>query len=182
MPRDDAPLFLVGFMGAGKTTVGQALARLLAWDFLDLDDAIVAAEGRDIARIFAESGEAHFRERERVLLAGLEERRRLVVACGGGTYASAPAAQVIDRLGTAVWLEAPLGLCLRRAAHGPPRPLLKGPAQAEALYRSRLPRYLSAPVRLDVERLTPEEAAERIVALLDARGAGGQGPSTLSSC
>jgi shikimate kinase len=180
--RDDAPLFLVGFMGAGKTTVGQALARLLAWDFLDLDDAIVAAEGRDIARIFAESGEAHFRERERVLLAGLEGRRRLVVACGGGTYASAPAAQVIDRLGTAVWLEAPLGLCLRRAAHGPPRPLLKGPAQAEALYRSRLPRYLSAPVRLDVERLTPEEAAERIVALLDARGAGGQGPSTLSSC
>jgi shikimate kinase len=88
---------------------------------------------------------------------------------------------VIDRLGTAVWIDAPLGLCLRRAAHGPPRPLLKGPRQAEALYRSRLPRYRSAPLRLDVERLTPEVAAERIVALLDARGAGGGGTSDLSS-
>jgi shikimate kinase len=181
VPRDDAPLFLVGFMGAGKTTVGQALARLLAWDFLDLDDAIVAAEGRDIARIFAESGEAHFRERERAVLAGLEGRRRLVVACGGGTYAHPPAAQLIDRLGVAVWLEVPIGLCLRRAAHGPPRPLLKGTRQAEALYRTRLPRYRAAPLRIEAERLTPEAAAERIVALLDAPAAGPRGPADLSS-
>jgi shikimate kinase len=181
VPRDESPLFLVGFMGAGKTTVGQALARLLGWDFLDLDDAIEAAEGRSIARIFQESGEPHFRDRERELLAGLEGRRRLVVACGGGTYAHPPAAQVIDRLGVAVWVEAPLGLCLRRAAHGPPRPLLKGPRQAEALYRARLPRYRTAPLRIDAERLTPEAAAERIVALLDARAAGPAGTPDLSS-
>jgi shikimate kinase len=181
VPRDESPLFLVGFMGAGKTTVGQALARLLGWDFLDLDDAIEAAEGRDIARIFQESGEAHFRERERGLLAGLEGRRRLVVACGGGTYAHPPAARVIDRLGTAVWIEVPLGLCLRRAAHGPPRPLLKGPRQAETLYRTRLPHYRSAPLHVEAEPLTPEAAAERIVALLDARPAGPRGDGDLSS-
>jgi len=88
---------------------------------------------------------------------------------------------VIDRLGTAVWIEVPLGLCLRRAAHGPPRPLLKGPRQAEALYRTRLPHYRLAPLHLDAEPLTPEEAAERIVALLDARAAGLGGEGNLSS-
>ena len=179
-PPDPRPLFLVGFMGAGKTTTGKALARLLGWDFLDLDEAIEAAEGRSIARIFAESGEPHFRERERTVLAGLSDRERLVVACGGGTYAHAPSAAIIDRLGTAVWLEAPIGLCLRRAASGAPRPLLKGPRQAESLYRARLPRYRSAPLRLDVERLTPEEAAERIALLAKDRPAGSDGGADLS--
>lgn len=168
----DRPVFLIGFMGANKTTTGKTLARLLGWDFLDLDEAIEAAEGRSIARIFTESGEPHFRERERSILAGLDGRERLVVACGGGTYAHPPSAVVIDRLGTAVWLEAPLGLCLRRAAGGPPRPLLKGPRQAESLYRARLPRYRSAPLRIDVEPLTPEAAAERIAALVKGRPAG----------
>jgi len=180
VPRDDAPLFLVGFMGAGKTTIGQALARLLGWDFLDLDEAIEAVEGRSIARIFAESGEPHFRERERALLAALAGKARLVVACGGGTYAHPPAARVIDELGTAVWIDAPLGLCLRRAASGAPRPLLRGARQAEALYRSRLPRYRAAPLAIEVERLTPEEAAERIAALLPGRPAGPGGPADLS--
>ena len=176
----ERPLFLIGFMGAGKTTTGMALARLLGWDFLDLDEAIESAEGRSIARIFAESGEPHFRERERSILAGLDGRQRLVVACGGGTYAHPPSALVIDRLGTAIWLDAPIGLCLRRAAGGPPRPLLKGPRQAESLYRARLPRYRSAPLRIDVERLTPDEAAERIARLLKARPSGPGGPPDLS--
>lgn len=169
---DGRPLFLVGFMGAGKTTVGRSLARLLGWDFLDLDEAIETAEKRSIARIFAESGEPHFRERERSVLSGLADRQRLVVACGGGTYAHPASAAIIDRLGTAVWLEAPIGLCLRRAASGAPRPLLKGARQAESLYRARLPRYRSAPLHLDVERLTPEEAAERIAAMASVRPAG----------
>jgi shikimate kinase len=159
-------LFLVGFMGAGKTTVAKALGHLLGWTALDLDDALVKAEGRSIPRILKESGEPHFRDLERRILEGLEGRTNLVVACGGGTYAHPPSHAVIDRLGKAVWLQAPLGLCLRRCQDGPARPLLRSPEQAEALYRKRLPAYRTAPLAVAVEGLTPEACAERIAALL----------------
>src|SRR5262249_27725477 len=99
-------------------------------------------------------------------LEGLSGKSRLVVACGGGTYAHAPSRAVIDRLGKAVWLQAPLGLCLRRCQEGPVRPLLRGAEQAETLYRKRLPAYRAAPLALAVEGLTPEACAERIAALL----------------
>jgi shikimate kinase len=159
-------VFLVGFMGAGKSTVGKALGRLLGWETLDLDEALVAAEARSIPRILKESGEPHFRDLERRILESLLGRSRLVVACGGGTYAHLPSRAVIDRLGKAVWLQAPLGLCLRRCQEGPARPLLRGPEQAEALYRKRLPAYRKAPLAIAVEGLTPDECAERIAALL----------------
>jgi shikimate kinase len=160
------PLFLVGFMGAGKSTVAKALGRLLAWDTLDLDEALVEAAGRSIPRILKESGEPHFRDLERRILEGLEGKERLVVACGGGTYAHPPSRAVIDRLGKAVWLQAPLGLCLRRCQEGPARPLLRSAGQAEVLYRKRLPAYRAAPLSVAVEGLTPEQVAERVAALL----------------
>lgn len=159
-------VFLVGFMGAGKSTVARALGRLLGWGSLDLDEALVQAEGRSIARILQESGEPHFRDLERRILEGLAGSERLVVACGGGTYAHAPSRAVIDRLGKAVWLQAPLGLCLRRCQDGPARPLLKSPEQAEALYRKRLPAYRAAPLSVAVEGLTPDQIADRIAELL----------------
>jgi len=159
-------VFLVGFMGAGKSTVARSLGRLLGWTTIDLDEALVQSEGKSIARILQESGEPHFRDLERRVLEGLEGREALVVACGGGTYAHAPSRAVIDRLGKAVWLQAPLGLCLRRCQDGPARPLLKSPEQAEALYRRRLPAYRAAPLSVDVEGLTPEQIAERIAGLL----------------
>ena len=166
MERRRAPVFLVGFMGAGKTTVGRALARLLDREFVDLDDRIVAEDGRAIARILAESGEPYFRELETRLLAGLRGRPDLVVACGGGTYANPVSRSVIDGLGTAVWIQAPLGVMLGRCGGDAGRPLLGTATEAEALYRSRLPAYRTAPVQVDVEGLTPDEAAVRIAARL----------------
>lgn len=159
-------VFLVGFMGAGKTTIGRALAGLLGRPFVDLDERIVEAEGRSIARILEESGEPYFREREREVLLGLGRRPIQVVACGGGTYAHEPSRQVIDAAGTAVWLQVPPAVALARCGSGSGRPLLRSPEQALALYQARLPAYRSAPLHVDVDGLTPAEAAERIAAVL----------------
>jgi shikimate kinase len=159
-------LFLVGFMGAGKTTIGRALAALVDREFLDLDEALVEIEGRSIARILQESGEAYFRERERQTLEKLRRRSRLVVACGGGTYAHEPSRRVIDAAGRAVWLQVPLAVALERCGTARDRPLLGSPEQAHALYQARLPSYRAAPLHVDVDGLTPEEAAARIAALL----------------
>jgi shikimate kinase len=159
-------VFLVGFMGAGKTTVGRALAMLLGRLFIDLDDRIVALEGRSIAAILADSGEPYFRACERSVLSAIELRPPPVVACGGGTYAHEPSRRLIDSLGIAVWIQVPLEIALSRCQAGADRPLLRGPAQAHALYQARLPSYRSAPLHVDVEGLTPDEAAARIAALL----------------
>ncbi len=166
MKQVRGPVFLVGFMGAGKTTAGKALARLLGWDFVDLDELIVDTEGRSIPEIFKQSGEPHFRSLEAQILASLRGRSRLVVACGGGTYAQDGIRALIDGMGRAVWLQVPLPQALARCEKGPGRPLLKTDAQAETLYRSRLPAYRAAPLRVDVEGLSPEQVAERIVVLL----------------
>ncbi len=159
-------VFLIGFMGAGKTTVGRNLARLLGWDFVDLDEKIVETEGRNIPQIFAGKGEAYFRLRETEVLASLRGRARLVVACGGGTYAHADSRRLIDRLGRAVWIQVPLEVALRRCAGVTERPLVKDSAQAEALYRRRLPSYRAASLHVDSEGLSAEEVAERIAGLL----------------
>src|SRR5438128_4006122 len=153
-------VFLVGFMGAGKTTVGLILARLLRWDFVDLDEMIVAADRRVIPQIFAQEGEAYFRGLEREVLASLRSRTRLVVACGGGTYANDESRRLIDRMGRVVWIQVPLAQALARCEGGAGRPLLQGGPQAEVLYRSRLPSYRAAALRVDADGLSPEEVAE----------------------
>src|SRR5512135_1713202 len=90
LPHPLRAIVLVGFMGAGKTTVGQELARLLGWRFVDLDDRITARAGRSIARIFAESGEAAFRAAESRALAEfvgeLAGAAPCVLALGGGAF------------------------------------------------------------------------------------------------
>lgn len=167
MGEQPVTVFLVGFMGAGKTTVGRILARLLGWDFADLDDLIVQAEGRGIPDIFAREGETYFRRLERGILASLRGRTRLVVACGGGTYANEESRLLIDRMGRAVWIQVPLRQALARCASGGmERPLLQDEAQAEALYRRRLPSYRSAGLHVDADGLTAEEVAERIAGML----------------
>jgi shikimate kinase len=166
MRNSRRPVFLVGFMGAGKSTAGAALARLIGWEFLDLDDLIVAEDGRTILRIFEESGEAYFRGLERRLISGLRDRERIVVACGGGTYVPEASRALIDAIGRAVWIEVPLEEAIARCGGGPARPLLRDRSQAEALYRSRLPAYRLAPIRVDGAGLGPGDVAERIAGRL----------------
>ena len=94
MGEPRGPIFLVGFMGTGKTTIGGALARLLRWDFVDMDARIAEQERRSISSIFGQEGEAYFRRLEIGVLESLRGRLRLVVACGGGIYAQSSAFQM----------------------------------------------------------------------------------------
>lgn len=146
-------VFLVGFMGAGKTSVGRVLSRRLGWRFEDLDDLIVAREGRSIEQIFGESGEAAFRRAEHAALRELVARAggsRMVVALGGGAFAQAEnVALLADQRATTVFLDAGVEELLRRCrAEGKPRPLLRGEGEFRRLYESRRASYLGASLHI----------------------------------
>jgi shikimate kinase len=166
--RELRTIFLVGFMGAGKTTVGQALSRRLDWPFEDLDDRIQLREGKTIEQIFRESGETEFRKIETAALRGLlaELRSSLrVVALGGGAFVQPVNATLIEKAKVhSVFLDAPLEELLRRCEAQPNvRPLRQDLAQFRELYEKRREFYMKAAVRIetngkDVDAIAAEVA------------------------
>jgi len=152
-------VLLVGFMGAGKTTAGSALAARLHCDFEDLDQRIERREGRTVPEIFRDSGEAQFRRAERAALRELLDELRggaqKVVALGGGAFIQTANAKLIEASGVpTVFLDAPVEELWRRCceqAHsqGMQRPLLNSLQGFRKLYEVRQPKYLKASMRLD---------------------------------
>jgi shikimate kinase len=143
-------VFLVGFMGSGKNTVGQELARRLAWDFVDLDASIEAREGRSIPEIFRQHGEPAFRSAETSALRDLTNdlMRDSVVALGGGAFVAETNRDLL-RSWPSVFLDAPVSelwqRCLKHeVADGSRRPLRNDPEQFAQLYEQRLPFYRQA--------------------------------------
>ncbi|PYM81437.1 MAG: hypothetical protein DME09_16795, partial [Candidatus Rokuibacteriota bacterium] len=136
-------IMLVGFMGAGKSTVGRLLARRLGRCFVETDDMIVAREGRSIPDIFGESGEARFRELEAEVLESLGLKRGDVIATGGGLPCREGRMARLRALGTVVWLKGDFGEMYERAGGAGLRPMLaeRSRAEVEALYREREPHY-----------------------------------------
>lgn len=151
------PVLLVGFMGAGKSTVGSALAARLDCAFEDLDERIERREGRGVPEIFRDPGEAQFRRAERAALRELlKELRggvRKVAAVGGGAFAQAKNAELIEASGVpTVFLDAPVEELWRRCCqqardHGTQRPLLNSLRGFRKLYEVRRKRYLKAAYR-----------------------------------
>src|SRR5271157_2275102 len=142
-------VFLVGFMAAGKTTVGQELARRLGWDFVDLDAQIESREQQTIAEMFRDRGERGFRLAEAATLRHLTEslERDTVVALGGGTFVQ-PRNFELLRPWHSIFLDAPLDELWRRSREDTTeRPLRKDDrAEFEALYWQRRPSYTQATV------------------------------------
>jgi shikimate kinase len=147
-------VFLVGFMGAGKTSVGRALSRRLGWEFEDLDERIQAREKRAIEQIFESSGEAEFRRAEhealRQVVAELNFSPR-VIALGGGAFAQARNADVLAEDGfLTIFLDAPIEELFRRCQQEPiERPLRRDWQQFRELYEQRRPFYLKASLRIE---------------------------------
>jgi len=162
-------LFLVGFMGSGKTTVGRILAEKLGFAFLDLDDVIQEQVGLSIREIFERLGEAAFREMETRALRALEGREDVVVALGGGAFVREENRREVKRLGISVWLDCPLEIILARLEGTTDRPLYRSASQMRDLWRARLPAYEQADLRVDAGGVDPEAVAEEIVRRLNLR-------------
>ena len=152
-------IYLVGFMGAGKTTVARALGRRLGWPVEDIDDRIETRERRSVASIFAQNGEAYFRQQERQVLSDLLPQRQIVVATGGGTFAEPDNRALMLADGAVAWIDVPLTRVFERVPADGRRPLAADRVQMEQLYARRRLAYAEAHVRIDGTDPVPEVVA-----------------------
>jgi shikimate kinase len=149
-PDDRNHLFLVGFMGSGKSTVGPVLAARLGRSFHDLDRLIEHEEGMPVGEIFRQKGELHFRSIESEVLRRLVLQPPAVIALGGGAFASPENRQLIRRNGTSIWLKIPLSVARDRCLSDPSRPLAQSESEFTRLFHSRQPLYQSANLLIQV--------------------------------
>lgn len=148
----DRSIVIIGLMGAGKTTVGRRLAERLRLGFTDADAEIERAAGQTIAEIFAQHGEAYFRDGERKVIARLLRSGPQVLATGGGAFMSEETRKAVSDSAISVWLKAPLPLLMKRVRRRSHRPLLQAADPAEVmrdLMEKRYPIYREADVAIE---------------------------------
>ncbi len=165
-------IYLTGFMGSGKTTVGRLLAAKLGAPFVDLDMEIERRAGMTVREIFERLGEPAFRQMEAEALRGTSTLSDVVVATGGGTMTFEGNARLIGSSGLSVWLNPPFATIAARigGVGKTDRPLFKDEVQALALYRERLPAYRRADLTVDAAPDEgPEEIAARIALMIGDR-------------
>lgn len=158
-------IFLVGMMGAGKTSVGKVLARQLGYRFSDTDVLIEKVAGRSINEIFATEGEDYFRELEAKILEEISAYTQCAIATGGGIILKQMNWSYL-RQGAIVWLDVPVDTIVRRLARDKTRPLLKEGDLAQkltSLLEARRSLYAQADLHIEIEsKQTPEEIASQI--------------------
>ena len=162
-------IYLAGFMGSGKTTIGRRLAERLGWSFVDLDDDIEAAGKASISDIFEQRGEAAFRAMEAEAIASrvceIECGRPMVVALGGGTFAQAANRDLLSAHGITIWLDCPFELIRRRVDQAAHRPLARDPQTFEALFHARRDSYSQADYTVSIKGDNADDAVEAILRL-----------------
>jgi len=176
-------VFLVGFMGAGKSTVAKALGARIDWRVEDVDARVEARERRTVSDIFATRGEDCFRAAERAALRELLPLRHAVVATGGGTFADPANRKLINADGASIWLDVSFATVVDRIPPDGRRPLAADRTSMEALYRARQAAYRYAHLRLDADpsftrRAIPECARPVRRAARASRGSSRSPPRT----
>jgi shikimate kinase len=158
-------IYLVGFMGAGKTTIGRELASRIEAPFFDLDELVTAAEKMSIKDIFAAHGEPYFRKRERDVLRSTKYLEHAIIATGGGTFTFDENIQFIQSEGLSVYLSAPYALLRARVGDkAAERPLFRDDLAAHELYANRIRFYRMCDLTIEIrEEETPSEIVERLL-------------------
>jgi shikimate kinase len=159
-------IYLVGFMGAGKTTIGRRLAQKLGWKFVDLDEEIERREHRSVADIFKQDGEPRFREIERFCLQELSTSPRTVIALGGGAFVAEENRALAEKTGLTVWLKVSFAKVTDRVKIDGTRPNFADPQKAERLFHSRQPCYALARVHVETDGAAPESVADEIIGVV----------------
>lgn len=166
--KDSPGIFIVGFMGCGKSTAGKALSEKVGWQFVDLDNEIERRAGKPIVAIFASGGEDEFRDREHDAVkeqaAFARRGQPRVVAMGGGTFAFERNRRVLKNAGVSIWLDAAADTLWRRISDQDHRPLARDRKAYTDLLDSRRPSYAQANFRVDAD-CSPAETLARIAAL-----------------
>ncbi len=162
-------IYLVGFMGCGKSTVGRALADELGWFFSDLDEDIEQSAGVTIAQIFDTLGEPAFRQMEtanlRKRIHTVQSGRPQVISLGGGAFLSEENYELVSNNGVSVWLDCPFSMIERRVSAETHRPLARDLGQLRALFELRREGYARADYRVEVLEDDTRSAVARIMAL-----------------
>ncbi|MCW5313367.1 shikimate kinase [Nostoc sp. KVJ3] len=162
-------LYLIGMMGVGKTTVGPLLAKHLAYGFVDIDGVIAKATGKSVSQLFAEVGEAAFRQIESDVLSQVCAFTKLTIATGGGIVLRRENWGYLHH-GLIVWLDVPVEIIYSRLAEDTTRPLLQDAdlkGKLRSLLEQRTPLYSQADLHITVqEGETPEDIANRIIEVI----------------
>ncbi|WP_181701238.1 shikimate kinase [Chthonobacter albigriseus] len=166
----DRSIVLVGMMGAGKTSVGKRLAARLSLPFVDADHAIEEAANKTIPEIFAEHGEAYFRDGERRVIARLLKERRQVIATGGGAFMNPETRAAIAERGVSIWLKADVEVLFDRVRRRSNRPLLHTEDPEGTLRRlveARYPIYAAADITVMSRDVPHEHVVEDVISTLE---------------
>lgn len=162
-------IFLVGFMGSGKSTIGRMYADEIGWQFGDLDDDIEAARKKSISDLFAELGEDAFRDieteaiRQRIL--SIRRGHPTVLALGGGAFTREENIEMLTDNGITVWIDTSFEIVRRRVAISNHRPLARDPNRFAELYESRRASYSRAEYHIAVKGDDSKEAVQQLLAL-----------------
>lgn len=155
-------IILAGFMGVGKTTVGQIVADFIGWHYADTDDEIVQRVGMSIPEIFNHEGEEGFRRYEQIITQSLAARAQQVISTGGGLFMDKHNRELMLKSGLVICLHASETVLKSRIEDDAGRPLAKNWRE---LLESRRSMYASLPYHIDTSTLNPREIAEKVIAL-----------------
>ena len=162
-------IYLVGFMGTGKSSVGRELAKQKGWNFVDLDELIELKQQRRIVDIFAKEGEPYFRKIEKKILKQVTTQKKFVVACGGGVVLDPGNIKLMKKTGILICLSATCQTILKRVSTSTHRPILnvaKPRERIELLLKMRAPYYMQADKTVDTSGSSIKQVVAKISKIL----------------